>query len=560
MRNNIIHKITVYKLLDFKPDSIDLTPYFPVKNGEWRTRNGKQTYWLYFYTKKPENAGWFAVFEPLKLGISPDNIPKIMVSGFIMIIRIGKSFYGLTGGIGHIQLRKRLNIEHRFGIELAVKIIGDSEITGLSQKDTSGEVVSLDRIFRGAYNPQGDFSNLKRILSRIRGKLNKGNSYHKTIGRSITASDALTVSGSKNYEEIIGFLEKVDAIYSEQKVKTAIPGLQHIDKKRNSKLYCELELKLIERICTYNFDTDRSLFLDNGDTGYLPDRIELYKLHYRHMKYEMATYEEVYDKVKQILNEMKSVDGKTIAFNKMKLEVRFDDGTYQTHPFRYYICGDLEYNNEIYFIYNQRWFKANVEYIDSITTELNQNMRYIPPERIGLKKWVKGINEDQYNKSHRNMIVLHKRTVGIGDQKSKIEFCDLLNRNDDEIQLIHVKRGSGAALRELFSQGAVSARLFAESNKFQKRIYESNFNDRKGLSKQECESLKQLANYKRRDFTIVYAIYDDTHKVSPTTTSTIEALHESLTLFAKVDLVDRVTNLRAIGYDVAITRIRPYPR
>jgi hypothetical protein len=40
---------------------------------------------------------------------------------------------------------------------------------------------------------------------------------------------------------------------------------------------------------------------------------------------------------------------------------------------------------------------------------------------------------------------------------------------------------------------------------------------------------------------------------------TSEVLKGALTTFTKVDLLDRATNIRAMGYDVALCRIKPYP-
>jgi hypothetical protein len=59
---------------------------------------------------------------------------------------------------------------------------------------------------------------------------------------------------------------------------------------------------------------------------------------------------------------------------------------------------------------------------------------------------------------------------------------------------------------------------------------------------------------------IIFAVFDEkpSHTVAPSASLTSEVLKGALTTFAKVDLLDRVTNMRAMGYEVAVCRIKPY--
>lgn len=197
MADDVLHKLTVYKLSNTALGSVAIPSYKLVSDDDWKIGDKSFPFRLLFFKKGPFQAPWLSVFEPLKLALALKDVPQSVVSGFVLFVQVDKSLYAVTGGVGHIHLRKHCQIEHRFGIELARRILAVPELRGLSQRDTGGVVNALDRVFRGLYNPQGDINNLKRVLTHVRGTLQKQNPLQAKIGRSIRASDALTVNGSK---------------------------------------------------------------------------------------------------------------------------------------------------------------------------------------------------------------------------------------------------------------------------------------------------------------------------------------------------------------------------
>jgi uncharacterized protein (TIGR04141 family) len=229
----------------------------------------------------------------------------------------------------------------------------------------------------------------------------------------------------------------------------------------------------------------------------------------------------------------------------------------------YFICGDITYKNDVYFLNNRQWYKASSDFIRVMTRELD-NIECINPDKLGLSEWdrSKFKEEKDFNKAQRGFIVMDRQCVVIPNEKGPIEFCDLLKVSPDRILLIHVKPDTGAALRALFAQGFVSARLYAESESFRSEIHQGNLKTTgDGFSASHLSVLKSLEKRHRREMRIVFAIFDETssHTVQPTATTTSEILNGALTTFAKVDLLDRATNIRAMGYDVALCRIKPYP-
>jgi len=88
--------------------------------------------------------------------------------------------------------------------------------------------------------------------------------------------------------------------------------------------------------------------------------------------------------------------------------------------------------------------------------------------------------------------------------------------------LIHVKRGRGAYLRNLFAQGFVSAALLNSSDDFKKQVQE-----KYGIDPES-------------KFTVIFAIFPEN----------VTKQDSIFTLFAKVDLLERQRILGEMGFDV----------
>jgi len=555
-----ISRVTVYKLKVEAIDGLGFSNYEEVKDASYSLGQEQYPYKLFFLKQFQTQVDWFEVFNELDLEAESLQIPQKLNAGFIFVVKVNESFYGVTGGLGHIHLKKAVDIEHNFGIDIAEKILSLPELRGLAQKNTSGIVNSLDRVFRGRYNPNGDIDNLKRVLTHIRGKLNKKNAHYEIIGKSIQASDALSVNGTKSFREIIKFIIEVDRLWQTEEKKIKIPQLEFIDKKFYPELILTLEQKLIEAICSYS-EEENSLFLDNDTIGYLPDRVTKYQLIHNRQKYDCNIYTEVFEQAVMLLNEVPEAE-RVSQFHRMSLRLFFDDDHQEAKELFYFICGDVTYDNDVFFINNKHWYRASDEFISRLNSEIN-NIEFIPPEQLGLLEWGSRFpDEGSYNEGHDSLICLDRKLVKVAAERGGIEFCDLLHQNGDKVMLLYVKNDCGAALRALFAQGFVSAKLYDEDAEFKSKVHSADLQQAApALTDEQKQVLSSLSERLKKDMKIVYAIFDNTqsHHVSPEARATSERLNGTLTTFAKVDLLERVSSIRAMGYNVAVTRIKPYP-
>jgi len=460
-------------------------------------------------------------------------------------------------------------IEPRFGLVVAKKVLATHELKGLIQKDASGIVNNLDRVFRGVYNPEGDIDNLHRVLTNLRASFDKGSQKHQDIGSSIRAGDSLSVNKTRDLQGIFAFIQQVDTLWECTDTGLKIPELEHISKKHEKDLLADLNRSLAEMICAHqNGDAAAlPLFLDNVGMGYLPDRVVEYTVCYNRKRTPCDSHEAVFDEVGRILAQS-STDGTLLhtVLENIKIKLKFDDdyvGKYRA--ILDYVCGDLVLGQDAYFISNGLWFRANADFIDRVNEELDE-VEFISPDALSLQDWTESgqTAEKDYNLKHaqHDLVVLDRRKVQVDIEKGKIEFCDLLRVQGDDVHLIHVKHACGAELRALFAQGYVSAQLYSESPEFKAKVRKADVESSAALSSGDKQVLSGLADISKRQITVVYAIFDKkrSHVPSVDPPTTIgEGLKGTMTLFPKIDLLGRVQAIRAMGFKVAVTRIKPYP-
>ncbi|WP_319780082.1 DUF6119 family protein [Maridesulfovibrio sp.] len=595
--SNSLSKLSLYRLKDFHEDlgDIKFDSYESVLSTPQELAN-EISYGFFIYKSPNCTPKWYNFFKNNIDFEAGSIIPKVQTSGFILIINFNDSTYALTGGHGYHGLTKKFIIETRFGIEIAKKILSQEELKGLAQKDASGTVNSLDRVFRSQYTPGGDIENLHRVLTTIRARKDKSTRDYHDIGSSIKAGDSLVVTGKKDFAEIMTFIEKVDSIWNSTSEETLIiPELEPINPKYEKEFINELWSHLLNFVCDNISAAKRSLFLDNADVGFLPDAVEYYKITYKGKSQIVSNYEEVIVILKEHIKNSSKEENPLDVFKKTNLRLKFLDSETLYPPKRlsYYLCGDLNVGSECYFLNAERWYRANSEFLTRIDQEINE-VTCINPNTLNLNEWTHP-DEDRYNKSHTEHIILDKRLIRVPEEKGGIEFCDLLKITENDAHLIHVKKASGAELRALFAQGLVATELFNNSSIFRDKVLKGEvgkvldlsheeelryyeLKDKSAKTPEEEKELKQLRNSPKKELTctekeqlcylenmprkninVVYAILDESHRVKSNAQKTIDWFDGNLSLFAKIDLLSRVQRLRGLGYSVALTRIPPFP-
>ncbi|MCK9610897.1 MAG: TIGR04141 family sporadically distributed protein [Candidatus Cloacimonas sp.] len=518
-------------------------------------------YVLFFQLPEEKEVKWFNVFNGLNLDLKDFNYeaPKVKYSGFILLINLEKRTYACTGGLGFHALTKIYNIEPRFGLKIAKKIIIPLQLKGLVQKDAGGMLNSLDRVFKPGYLPIGDFENLHRVITNLRASAKKDEStimdQDFEIGHSIKAGDSLNVSGQKDFKGILSFIERVDSIYNRKCEDTLeIPEMLYVNPKFEKELISKLEYELCEAIKKNKIE---NLFIDDMEIGFLPDRINSYKIHCgKKARDDIKTVSDVFIEASELLNNDNDI-------NKIQIEFDVDDDIYNLNKkkLRYYICGDITYQGITYFTISNRWYRADEKFVEQLDSLINE-ITCLSCEKLELPLWGKNYKEDDYIKELYNdkYTILHRHLIHPSNGYDKIELCDIMKKDNDVFYWINIKHASGAKLRELFSQGYTSAHLFRDDREFKNKVINADMDNVKNhqLKKEDIDLLKELENVAYRDIKIIFAIYDETHpcNVDVSKPKTTDALGETLSLYAKIDLLSRQLNIRSLGYDVGVVRIK----
>jgi uncharacterized protein (TIGR04141 family) len=489
-----------------------------------------------------------------------------------MLVSTATATYAFGGGIGHHKLLKNFEIEARFGIAVARRILRKlTDLKGLAQRDVNGSVHTLDRSFRRSYDPKLDIDNLHRMLRQLKGAFDKQSAEYAQIGASITASDSLTVNGSKDFTAMLAFLLKVDELRNSDGDGMQIPELRQISTRSERRLIDELTQSLAREILKFGDpqagELLPDLFLDNFDVGYLPDRVVKYTVKYQRRSIEYETQAEVFRKLAEILNSAADTpngEPSHARLDRVKVLLHLDDGQV-SGPWKLatLMCGDVAHAGESYFIDGGHWYKADASYVAQLNAHLDR-VTCFTPDQLGLREW-NHANEADFNDAHRadGFVVLDRRFVRIEQEKGPIEFCDLLGEDHGQHRLIHVKNAAGAELRALFAQGAVAAELYVHDPEFRQNVHDGAVDMADTLNAQDMARLRALEQSDHGKVWIVYAIADGTPSHVPSAMNppaVTRLLAGTLTLFAKVDLFTRVQHIRALGLQVGITRIRPYPR
>ncbi|MFE1432777.1 TIGR04141 family sporadically distributed protein [Streptomyces griseoaurantiacus] len=211
-----------------------------------------------------------------------------------------------------------------------------------------------------------------------------------------------------------------------------------------------------------------------------------------------------------------------------------------------YFVFEQSVDGETYALCLGQWFKIASDYVQEINSEIAKIEDVT--EAIKLPDWLPGADgkhgdEGEYNdkvSTLRGYIPLDARNFLIGGPHQKVEICDFITPDTD---FVCVKRMEGSpTLSHLFSQAAVSADLYAANAVGQGKhavgyadYIKDLISSKWGLSDAEVDRNKRM----------VLAI----------ATEKAGKISDLLYFFSKVNLVQRVSDLRKSGFRVALAKI-----
>ncbi|MFA5146800.1 MAG: DUF6119 family protein [Candidatus Omnitrophota bacterium] len=481
-------------------------------------------YRLYIQRSFPHTPKWCRFLDQL----IDKSKPKIRssTSSFILFAEYNSRAYALTGGFGHTKIKDL--IDEEFGLHMALRLIDPKLITGIFQKSMKGDTRQIYRAVIG-YKPELDLENFNRILRAVEGKTSD-----RFFGMRVSGRASLSFNCMVPLSELSVLFDKLEEVY---KKDSPIYFPKSYELITDDKLLSKLDNMLIKE--TNDFMAAR----EDRDRLYI--ELKDINLQFRSTRFEL--------KVKRTKNEFKYFSledirdalakNQTTHFNKCDdmLHIKisgFDESNnvvFEDEPLLKMLVFEVDHNNRSYFFIDKKWYHIYPDFknhVDSDIARISVDRRLMPAwddSKLGVGKGEREYNI--YTSGLKGWNNLDRDCVRMTDE-TPIEVCDLYNKINR--QLIHVKKVWGSKTSYLFAQGAVSAEVLYQSQEFRDAC----------ITKWPSLFDHTLPQGHR----VVYAIADNKTQDA--------SFPRNLTFFSKVNLMQTVSRLEILGYDVILASIR----
>jgi len=477
------------------------------------------------YTFTPS---WLKKFFGAGLG---DNIQIYSASAKgLLLVNIKKNekerTFAVTFGYGWQFLRPGV-YEERFGLKTALSLIDPDNLRKISKKN----MVTVPKDTSEQLSKSGVAADFgidieQDLLRSITGK----SIDEKKYGKTVTGKDALSLSVKIDMSSIKDFLKLCYERYLSNDYKKNFEWIDQFTEIKDVELVDELNSKLIENLKNNNLDKTWMAVPEIVDWEYVSG-----------FKYSQRKAEELKDDIDiaTFLSSLSSDEKKSIDLGFLKRKTIYcigaenDEVKNQWNAFNCLYCEEQD-EKKTYLLSNGKWYEIELEFAQQVNTDfetLRTNRSSVDLPSYGHQ------NEADYNKkvplSDSNICCMDRKMINHGGGYSKIEFCDLMTKDN---KLIHVKRyGGSSVLSHLFLQGLVSGELFLGDPQFREKV---NNKLPDGFKLEDVRTKPKPADYE-----IIYAI--------------ISTKPDGLDIpfFSKVSLRNAKKRLEIYGYKVSLLKI-----
>jgi uncharacterized protein (TIGR04141 family) len=474
---------------------------------------------LYVLRANPAEPAWVRYFT--ELIDSTKAVPEHSSSSLLYLHRRGHRVYAIAAGYGYTKIEKW--IEEDFGLEIATRIIKDTEISALNQRELKGNVRQLFRAVSG-YNPIFDADNHTRLLRYIQGK---GEFEQKTFTISGKASVSLRTNKPLNHiTEVFDELETIEA----QPPKIVLPKAYKLIK--DPSLISSLETALIQSFDRYWTDVEsREKFYVDFKEPLVQFKCEQFKVIWKGREQILPEFH--LDLIKADLKDRGLDRIQTSKDLKKIFLVGLDEsGNQATSNESFFDCleAEVQFDGSDYIKVHKQWMLLQ----DELKSFLDGQISLIEVRSGELPKWDTTIHrvEREYNGHVSNVktSVLMDADFVYFDGNQKLELCDIYD--PAQTTFYHIKKTWGAKSSYLYLQGSTSLEYLLRSNEFFlacKAKWPIIFSERPKVG------------------TVAFGIADPK--------ATESRFPKNLTYFAKLNLVKAVQQIKSLEYKVVLCPI-----
>lgn len=428
--------------------------------------------------------------------------------------------FALTFGQGRFLLRDGV-VEDRFGLRV---VLNSAELQSFRSidKTTLGSVLKHSREQVAKEATPADFGiDIEQDLVN----LVSAKSRDAKFGKIITGKDAFYLSAKTDISTIKDFLAHCFARYESTDYKADFAWIDQISEVRNQNTINKLNELLLEKINMGNLEKTWMSAPEIVDWSLTKG--------FRYILEKRASIQDDLD----IDNFLSSFQGVTLTIEHLKNSFIFsisasDEETIAKWNAFKCIYSEVEVDGKVFILNNSLWYEIARDFSD----EVKQDFADTPDSTIELINYTSG-NENVYNKSATtalgNACCMDQQLITHGGGHSTIEFCDILTQDK---KIVHVKKyGGSSTLSHLFSQGLVSAELFAGDAEFRKKL-----NVKLPAGYKLASSVTRI---KPEEYEIVYAVISKSRN------------QLDIPFFSKVSLRNAKKRLTNYGYKVTKKKI-----
>lgn len=498
-------------------------------------------------------------FPELLVEISDDMYKYLKIKrsnfNYVLFIWNSKGIFAVTGGTGYTLIDRY--IDREFGYKFLTYMGKDRyNVVSSAEKRIAGNIYAMERVFREEY----DYSTENHFgvsIDKLDVTTKTGDIQSifdiKFTGRqkkvACNIDNGLSIRKRVSLRKIIGIvrvlldldLEKNDFAFL--KVISNAPKNRTIITELNDELW-----SLLYKYCTDTGSDGFDFDIMGPQTSQFISASE-YTFHEGSHVFEPSCphFSNIKEYFKNLGKQIASRYGESgfeTKFRGIFLRASGSDGEEISDlEFFEHISCEVTLNQGTYFRINQKWSYVD----DSFQATLRDNFRKIVDNYL-----VDGLFETQYSGQKEGDYIdelckedgaykLHQL-----NPDGKHEFCDILKVKDSEVYIVHVKVGTGVALRELAQQVELCAVRYRETKasikaEYFEKIFDSlERNHRtKGLTKKQFE---EIINSNHVCF--VAMICSDKGA-----TNLLDAIDSCI---AKYSLVSLIYQRNAIGYPICI--------
>ena len=438
-----------------------------------------------------------------------------------------KRIFAIPFGYGRFMLNNGV-WEERFGLKVTLNTVDPNYLRSIDKQSMSSVPKhAKEQISRDGVAADFGIDIEQDLIQSITGK-----SREKSFGKTITGKDSFNVSTKVDLSNIKDFLKACYEKFRSNEYKKDFSWIDQIAEIKDPQLVEELNGILVENIKSEELD---KIWMAVPE---IVDWADVSGFKYRNRK-EEETEDDI--DLPGFLNSLPEDEKENLSIDILKKRrvFCFSASTDELkHEWRGHNCLYCEIiddkKKKTYLLSNSKWYEVE----SSFAQQINSDFQHLRDQGSSSSfPHYKHKNENNYNEkvaqSDSKLCCMDKKIISHGGGYSKIEFCDLLTKNNE---IIHVKRyGGSSVLSHLFNQGVVSGELFLGDSDFRHKV-----ND---ILPYTHKLTNPDSKPRSSDYQIVFAIISSSNKKL------------EIPFFSKVSLRNAKRRLETYGYKVSLQKI-----